>query len=377
MEFALSEEQEMLKSMARDFLTEKFTKKLVQELEADERGYTPYLWQEMVELGWTGLAFPEKYGGTGMCFQDLAVLLEEMGRASVTGPFFSTVILGALPIFSAGTEDQKEEYLALITRGEGLFTLAVAEEEGLYEAASIKTWAMANGSDYVISGRKFFVPDAHISDYLLCAVRTNGAANPEKGISVFIIDTKTPGITTTLLKTLSGEKLCEVVLDNVRVSGDNILGELNGGWEIVEAAVQTAAVAKCCEMVGAMQWVLEMTVNYAKERKQFGVPIGSFQVLQHYCAEMATIVDGSRYITYQAAWLISEGDPCRQEIAMAKAWVSDHSEQLVMLAHQIHGAIGFTMDHDLQFYTRRIKSAQSLYGDADHYHEVLAKEMAL
>jgi alkylation response protein AidB-like acyl-CoA dehydrogenase len=372
MNLALSEEQEMIRKMARDFLTDKFPKTVVKEIEQSEAGYSPEVWQEMAGLGWMGLAFPEKYGGSGMSFLDLAVLLEEMGRACLPGPYFSTVVLGGLTIADIGSEEQKQQYLRRIASGEIIFTLALTEASASYDADAIETKAIADKDGYVLNGTKLFVPDAHIADYMLVVARTD-----KKGLTIFIVDGKSPGISSTVLKTIANDKLCEVVFDRVKVPRENILGELNQGWKEVQKIIQRAAVAKCCEMVGCIQQALDMTVSYAKERKQYDRPIGSFQVIQHYCADMATDVDGTRLSTYQAAWMLSEGLPCTKEIAIAKAWAGEACQRVMALAHQIHGAIGVTIDHDLQYYTRRAKAAEVSFGDANFYREVVAQEMGL
>lgn len=377
MDLSLSEEQEMLRKASRDFLSDKCPKTLVKEMEEDEKGYSPQLWREMAELGWMGLVFPEKYGGSEMKFLDLSILLEEMGRACLPGPFFSTVVLGGLPILDIGSEEQKQEYLPQIADGKAMFTLALTELSGRYDAAAIEVKAVADGDDYVINGTKLFVPDAHIADCLLCVARTDEQAEPEDGITIFLVDAKSPGIGYTVLKTIASDKLCEVVFDQVRVPKQSILGQLNRGWREVQKIIERAAVAKCCEMVGGMQQVLEMTVDYAKDRKQYDRPIGSFQVIQHYCANMATDVDGSRFCAYQAAWMLSEGLPCTKEAAIAKAWTGDAYRRVLALAHQIHGAIGVTMDHDLHFYTARAQAAAATFGDADFYREVVARETGL
>ncbi len=376
MNFSFSEEQEMIKTAARDFLEGKYPKTVLREIEKDEKGYSPELWREMASLGWMGLVFPEEYGGSGMRFLDLSVLLEEMGRACLQGPFFSTVVLGGLTVLAAGNDEQKQNYLPGIARGETIFTLALTEESAQYDAASIQTTARADKGEYIISGTKLFVPDAHIADYILCVART-GKKAAEDGVTVFIVDAKSPGINYTVLKTTAGDKLCEVVFDKVRVPAENILGGLDRGWEVVQKAIERAAAAKCCVSVGLMQGALEMTVNYAKDRKQFGRPIGSFQAIQHYCAMMATDVDGSRYSTYQAAWRLDEGLPATKEMAIAKAWVFDAYARVTTLSHQVHGAIGVTIDHDLHFYTRQGRAATLTFGDSDFYREVLAREMGL
>jgi len=374
MKLTLTEEQEMLKKTARDFLAERCPKKLVKQMEESETGYSRELWQEMAELGWMGLAFPEKYGGGDMSFLDLAVLLEEMGRACLPGPFFSTVVLGGLSILGLGSEEQKREYLPKLICGEKIFTLALTEPGyHHYDASSVTLEASPDDGNYIISGTKLFVPDAHIADYLLCVARTK----LKNGISILLADAKNPRINYTVLKTLAGDKLCEVVFDQMPVPKANILGRLNQGWSAVQKIIEQAAVAKCCEMVGNIQQVLEMTVDYAKERKQFDRPIGSFQIIQHYCADMATDVDGARFSTYQAAWMLSEGLPCTKEVAIAKAWIGEASQRVIALAHQIHGAIGVTMEHDLHFHTRRAKAGELAFGDANFYREIVAREMGL
>ena len=377
MDLSLSEEQEMLKKMARDFLSDKFPKTVVKEIEESEPGYSPELWSEMAELGWMGLVFPEEYGGGDMSFLDLAVLLEEIGRACLPGPYFSTVILGGLTILDVGSEEQKQEYLPKIANGEAIFTLALTESSARYDAAAIEVKATASDDAYILSGTKLFVPDAHIADYILCVARTDEKAKAEDGITIFIVDAKSPGISYTVLKTIANDKLCEVVFDKVRVPKENILGGLNQGWSEVRKIIERAAVAKCCEMVGCIQQALDMTIDYAKERKQYDRPIGSFQVIQHYCADMATDVEGTRLGTYQAAWMLKEGLPCTLEVAVAKAWAGEACQRVMALAHQIHGAIGCTIDHDLQYYTRRTKAAEVTFGDANFYRSIVAQEMGL
>ncbi len=371
MDFALNEEQEILKRSARDFLEKECPKTLVREAEEDEKGYSTELWRKMAELGWMGLVFPGEYDGIGGSFLDLAVLLEEMGRALVPGPFIPTVVLCGLPILNFGTEEQKQQFLPQIASGDMILTLALTEAGGQYEASAIETRAEADGNDYVISGTKLFVPDAHVADYILCAARTG------KGITLFLVDAKSPGINSSVLKTIASDRPCEVVFDGVRVPKENILGQLDRGWDIVQGIMEQAAAAYCALMLGGAQWVLDTTVDYAKERVQFGKPIGVLQITHHKCADMATDVDCSRFITYQAAWKVSEGLPCTQEVSIAKAWVGEAYRRVCIHGHQIHGGIGFTMDHDMQLYFRRAKAAELAFGDGDFHREIVAQHIGL
>lgn len=377
MELGLTEEQEMLKTSARDFLEKECPKQLVRQLDESDKGYSPELWRKMAELGWMGLVFPEKYGGSGGSFLDLIVLLEAMGYNILPGPFLSTVVLGGLTILAAGSEEQKKEFLPKVANGEMIFTLALTEPSADYNAASIKTKATARNDGYVINGTKLFVPDANVANYILCVARTKEGKNPKDGVAVFLVDTKSPGVKCTLLKTLARDKQCEIIFDNVTVPKKNILGKPGQGWPIVEGAIQKATVAKCAEMVGGAQAALEMAVRYAKERVQFGRPIGSFQAIQHYCANMVTDVDGSRFITYKAAWEVSEGLPATMDVAIAKAWTSEAYGRVTLLAHQIFGAIGFTMDHDIHLYYRRAKAGEIMFGDGDFQRAIVASELGL
>jgi alkylation response protein AidB-like acyl-CoA dehydrogenase len=377
MDLGLSEEQEMLKKSARDFLQKECPKRLVRQLDDSDEGYSVELWRRMAELGWMGLAFPEKYVGSGRSFLDLAILLEEMGYNIVPGPFFSTVVLGGLAILRAGSEEQKMEFLPKIAGGEMILSLALTEPSASYDAASVKTKAIARDGEYVIKGTKLFVLNANIADYILCIARTKETRDPEDGITVFIVDAKSPGVTCTLLKTLARDKQCEVTFDDVTVSERNVVGKKDEGWPIVRDTLQKAAVAKCAEMVGGAQAALDMAVNYAKERVQFGRPIGSFQAIQHYCANMAMDVSGSRFVTYKAAWKLGEGLPAAFDAAITKAWVGEAFGRVTLSAHQIFGAIGFTMDHDIHLYYRQAKAAEIIFGGGDFHRAIVAQELGL
>jgi alkylation response protein AidB-like acyl-CoA dehydrogenase len=377
MDFGFTEEQEMLRTSARDFLTTECPAELVKEMAEDQQGYKPDMWAKMAELGWTGLAFPEQYDGMGMTFLDLAVLLEEMGRAVLPGPFFSSVVEAGFAVLEAGSEEQKKEILSKIATGEAIATLAVTEPSASYEPSAIAVTAKAEGDGYVIDGTKLFVENAHIADYIIVAARTKKGGKPEQGITLFVVEGKAPGITTTLLKTISGSKQCEVIFDKVKVPKSSVLGKVDQGWAAMEKVIEKAAVAKCAEMVGGAQAALDMSVAYAKERVQFGKPIGAFQAIQHHCANMLIDVDSSRFLTYQAAWKVSEGMEATMEVSMAKAWVNEAYRRVTQLGHQIHGGIGFCMDHDMPLYFKAAKTGESLFGTSDWHREKVAQGLGL
>jgi len=376
-DFGLNEIGEILKKSARDFLIAECPKSYIKEMAKDEKGYRPEIWRKMADLGWMGLMFPQKYGGGEGSFLDLVVLLEEMGRACLPGPFFSTVLLGGMTILDAGNEKQKSELLPLIAQGKLIVTMALLEPHSTYSEENIKMEAIDSSDSYMITGTKLFVPDAHVSDYIICAARNKSRLTNKDGISLFLVDTKSPGIKTTLLKTLAGDKQCEVRFEKVKMSRESILGELHRGWPCVQRIIHKAAISKCAEMIGGAQQVLEMTVDYVKQRIQFGRPIGSFQSIQNYCVQMLTDVETSRFITYQAAWKISEGLPYANDVAMAKAWVSDAYRRVVTLGHQCFGGTAYMEDHSLHLYLTRAKAAELAFGDADFHRESLALGMGL
>jgi len=375
MDFCFTEEQEMLRKTARGFLENECPKAMVREMAEDEKGYSPQLWHKMAELGWLGLVFPTRYGGGDGSFLDLVVLVEEMGRALLPGPFFATVVLGGLYVLEAGSEQQKEEFLPRVASGDTLLTLALTEPSGSYEAGSISVEAIPRQDDYVINGTKLFVPNAHVANHLLCVTRTKSGAKSDEGITTFIVDARTPGVTCTPLGTIGRDNQCEVLFENALVPKGNMLGELSNGWTHVEKVLQKATVALCADMNGGAQQVLDMTVSYAKERVQFGRPIGSMQALQHHCANMTISIEASRSLTYDAAWRISEGLPCAMEVSMAKSWASECYTQTTQLGMLIHGGVGFMEDHDLPLYYRRAKATEVILGDADSHREMIAREI--
>ena len=377
MDFDLGKEQVMLQKSARDFLKKECPMELVRDMMDDDKGYAPKLWQKMTDLGWQGLAIPEKYDGIGSNFLDLVVLLEEMGRALVPGPFIPTVVYGARTISAAGSDEQKQRFLPAIASGEAIMTLALLESSGSFGPDGIEVAATASGDDFVIDGTKLFVPDAHIADHLICVARTTESTG-EKGISLFLVDTQAKGIQIEVLTTMTGEKLCEVIFDGVTVPADSLLGGLNAGWPIVQDMLDEAVVAECAWMIGGARWILETSVSYAKEREQFGVPIGTFQAIQHKLANLAVEVEGSTSIVYYAAWSVDENDPGKTLAASAaKAWCSDAYTHAGFEGIQVHGGMGFTWEHDMHLYLKRAKSSQVTFGDADYHRERIAQLLEL
>jgi len=375
MEFKLNEEQEMLKTMARDFLAKECPKTYVRKMMEDEVGFSRDLWKKMANVGWLGLIFPEEYGGSGANFRNLSILCEEMGRALLPGPFLQTVLMVGMPILTVGTKEQKKEYLPRIVAGDMICTTAVLEEDGDFWPDGVQLKATQRGNDYILSGTKLFVNNAKGVDYILVAARTRRATTPEDGITLFLLDTTEWGIYIAPLKTMDQTRpQFEVKFNQVAVPASNIIGELHHGWPILKEAALKTTAAICAEMVGGGEWVLETTVNYAKERKAFGVPIGSFQVIKHKCADMFSGLEYARSLMEWAAEAVKENNPdASKAVSMAKSYCGDTYRMVCDHGVQIHGGIGFTWDHDMHLYFKRARSSDTAFGDAYYHRELVGK----
>ncbi|NOQ43409.1 MAG: hypothetical protein GQ560_02990 [Dehalococcoidia bacterium] len=377
MDLDFTEEQDMLRNSARDFLSTECDKATVRKIEESDEGYSPEIWSKMAELGWQGLMIPEEYDGMGMGLMDLVVIFEEIGRNVLPSPFLATVVLGTSPIVDAGTEEQKKELLPKVVTGEAILTLALTEPSVGYSADCVELKAEGKGDIFVLNGTKLFVEFASASDYMVVVARTKSGGNPEDGITLFLVDSKSPGIKIEPFVTTGMDKQCEVVFDNVSVPGASIIGKLDKGWPIVAKTLENATVAKCAEMVGGMQAVLDMSVAYAKERVQYGRPIGSYQAIQHMLADMFIRVIMSKNILYEAAWMVSEGLPAAGKLATAKGFCNEAYKKVTVDGVEVHGAIGTTRDHDMGLYYRRAIVADSTFGDTESQREAVAIQLGL
>ena len=373
MDFGFSEEQEMLRQSVREFLEAECPMTYVRQMMEDERGFSDDQWRKMAELGWTGLIVPEQYGGAGLNMVDMVVVLEEMGKVVFPGPFLASAILGGIAIDLGGSDAQKQRWLPGLADGSVRATLAQVEESGRWDAQGIQLPAKAAGSGFTLSGTKLFVHDAHNADVLVVPVRTGGAG-PD-GITMLLVERKAKGVGVRVLKTMDQtRKLCEVTFDGVTVGPDAVLGTVGAGWALLDRLVDRAKVALCAEMCGGAQKVLEMSVEYAKVREQFGKPIGSFQAIQHKCANMMVQVESAKSATYYAAWAVANDVPeAHLAACMAKAYTSDAYRFVSAEGIQIHGGIGFTWEHDMHLYFKRAKGSEVTFGDATYNRELVAQ----
>ncbi len=374
MEFSLNQEQIILKNEVRRFLQNECPLDFVKEMIMDEKGYSPALWKKMADLGWMGVWLEEKYGGSGGTFFDLSIILEEMGRFLLPSPFFSTVILGGVTITKWGDEALKKRFLPQIASGDTIMTMALSEREDSYNIDVCESKAEPKADGYVLQGKKIFVPNAHVANYIIFPSKTyeNGYSD---GISLFIVEKKSEGIEIIPLISLNLERQFEVSFKDVHVSKEDLIGKQGEGGNMIKGLWPIALSGRCCEMLGAMQRVFEITLDYVQKRRQFDRPLSAFQVIQHDCADMAIDIECSKLITYQAAWRISSGLRSDKEVAMAKAWTSDALKRITTMAHQIHGGIGFTEDQNLYLYFRYAKAKEVEFGDANFHKEIVAREM--
>jgi len=372
MEFDLSKPQKLLKDSAREFLTRNCKSKRVRELMNTETANDDELWQAMADQGWTGLVIPEEYGGLGAGLLDLTVVCEEMGRACLPGAFPATLFSTAL-IDRAASPKQKAEYLEAIASGSLKATVAQLEETADWDLNAINLKAMRDNGQLVVSGRKLFVPDAASADLLIC-VAASDSANGESPV-ILPVRKGANGVEIESMPSMDAtRKLYKVEFNNVSVNGADVFGADGNAFGALLQATQVATVALCAEMVGGMQWVLDTTVEYAKTRHQFGRPIGSFQAVQHQCADMLLMTESARSATYYAAWAVNEGaSNAGTAVSIAKAYCSDAFREVGNRGVQVHGGIGFTWEHDLQLYYKRSKASETMFGDATFHRERIAQ----
>jgi len=375
--FAFSEEQEELRRSVRRFLEDKSPVTEVRRLMETTEGYDPKVWAQMAnELGLQSLHIPEAYGGQGFSFVELVVVLEEMGRALLCAPFFSTVCLAADAIINAGTEEQKQALLPGIASGETIATLAFTEPSGKWDANGITMEATPDGSGgYTLDGTKMFVLDGHVANLIVVAARAAGTGGTE-GISFFTVAGDAPGLTRTALPTMDQtRKQAKLEFSGVKAEP---LGEEGAGWAALSKTLDQVAVCLAAEQVGGAQKCLDMSVEYAKVRIQFGRPIGSFQAIKHKCADMLLEVESSKSAAYYAGWAAAEdNDELPVVASLAKSYCSEAYFHAAAENIQIHGGIGFTWEHDAHLYFKRAKSSEILFGDPTYHRELLAQRIGI
>ena len=369
MEFELNETQKLFKSSARELFAQECPPSLVREMIEKNDPYSESLWGKLVEQGWTGLIFPEEFGGQGLGLVEMAVSFEEMGRALVPGAFLSTVALAGSLIEKAGSDDQRKKYLQAICDGEAKATVALLEESASWDPRRVSVLGDIRGNGLVIGGKKLFVADAATADLIITAVLV------ESELTLAVVNRSLPGVTINPMPSIDATRhLYEVVFDDVEVAASDVLARGDGARAALDYAIDVATLAVSAEMVGGMQWVLDASVEYAKTRKQFGKPIGQFQAIQHHCANMLLMTESARSAVYYAAWMMgNDTEQAPMAVSMAKAYTSDSYREVGNLGIQVHGGIGFTWDENLHFYYKRAKASELMFGDATYHRERIAR----
>jgi len=379
MDFRFSEEQEELRSMARSFLEEASGPEQIRAAMETPLGYDAKVWKQIAtELGWPCVHIPEEYGGLGLGYVDLVVILEAAGEAILCAPFFSTVALAANTLLEVASEPQKAAHLPAIAEGTATATLAFAEASGRWDADGVQATATPDGDGFVLEGTKCWVIDGHSADLILVAARAPGTSG-EEGLSVFLIDGNQPGVSRRALPTMDQtRRQAEIQLSAVRVGPEACLGEPGAAWPGLRRALDLAAIALAAEQVGGAQRCLDMSVEYAKEREQFGRPIGSFQAIKHKCADMMVAVESARSALYYAACIADDGsDDLSSNASLAKAWCSESYFQCASENIQIHGGVGFTWEYDPHLHFKRARASESCLGDPAYHRERIAVHLGL
>ena len=379
MDFRFSEEQQALVESARDFLASHSGPEAIRSAMTSELGYDKAVWQQIAtELGWPSIHIPEAYGGLGLGYVDLVVLVETMGEALLCSPFFASVALAANTLLAVASEEQKQHWLPAIAEGRTTATLAFTEQSGRWDASAIETTARAEGDGFVLDGVKTFVVDGHSADLLLVVARKPGTSG-EDGICIFALPGHTAGVERRVLTTMDQtRRLAEIRLTNVRVDRDACLGECGAAWPGLSRALDLAAIALAAEQVGGAQRCLDMAVAYAKERQQFGRPIGSFQAIKHKAADMFVAVESARSALYYAACIVDDqSDDLATNASLAKAWCSEAYFKCAADNIQIHGGVGFTWEYDPHLHFKRARASESWLGTPADHRERVAKALGL
>ncbi len=369
MALALNEEQQLLKDTAREFLAEHAPVGALRKLrdEGDETGYSSALWQQMSELGWAGIVLPEAYGGLDFGYQGLGAVIEESGRTLTASPLFASVVLGASAIELCGSEAQKTALLPKIAGGE--MTLALALEEGPHHnPLNIATTAEASGDGFVINGDKTFVLDGHSADTLIVVARSAGNNPGSDGLSLVLVDADTAGVTRTRMMMADSRNAAQINFSNVKVAADQILGDAGDAWPALEKVLDRGRICMAAEMLGGALECFARTLDYLKEREQFGAKIGSFQALQHRAAQLYADLELSKSVVIDALAAIDEGrDDLAVAASHAKAQLNDIYIHATNEAVQLHGGIGVTDELDLGLFMKRARVAVQILGDSSYH----------
>ena len=366
MNLDFTSEQDMLRKSVAEFLTKACPMEVVKEIEDSEEGYDPKLWKKMAELGWMELYYPEEYGGYGDPFLDVVIIMEEMGKAAFPSPYFSTVIQCGITILEGGSEEQKKAVLPKIANGKMIMAMAQYDESGSYDETGINMPAERSGENYILNGKKMFVMEANIADKIIVAARVKDA-----GVTLFLVDAKASGLTVNKMPTIGMDNCCEVIFKDVAVPEADLIGKPGEGWRILEKMFPRAIIAKSAEMSGGCKQTIDMTAKYAKQRVQYDKPIGGFQAIQHYMANMFLGYETCSNYLYEVCSYMEDGDDVSQKVHALKAKFNQQYKFITERGVQIHGGVGTTREFNMGVYYRKAAAAEYVLGDTNyHFHKL-------
>ena len=374
MSLVLNEEQTMLKDNAREFVQSRVPVKHLRALRdaKDDVGFSRDVWKEMVELGWSAIPFPEEFGGLGLGYTELGVVLEECGRTLVPTPLMSTVVLGGAAILKGGSDAQKKDLLPKVCEG-GLLLAVAFQERSRFHPYPALTKAERSGAGYTLKGAKTFVLDGHVADKLIVSARTSGDDDAREGVSLFLVDPKAKGVSIERMSMVDSRNAARVTLDGVEVGEDAVIGKVDAGAEVLDFVLDRATICLSSEMLGTFGEAFETTVEYLKTRVQFDVLIGTFQALQHRAVDMFCELELARSVVVDALKAIDDGrDDVSVMASAAKARCTDASKLVTREAVQMHGGIGMTDEHDIGLYLKRGGVSESTFGDAAYHKDRFA-----
>jgi alkylation response protein AidB-like acyl-CoA dehydrogenase len=373
LDLELTEIEEMLKNTALTFLQRDMPKDLLQSLLDTDTGYNDEIWKKAVDMGWLGIVIPEKYGGTDTPLTSAGVLFDALGTGPLPGPYFSSGILGSLIIMEAASEELKELLLPAMAAGERVVTLALTEPEYSWEPSAVQTTAKLEDGDFVIDGLKLFILDAGAATHFIVVARTGEGADPSKGLSLFLVDKETPGVSVSQVPGFLAGRSFEVRLSSVRVPQSDMLGDKDEGWPVLEQAIQKSIPVLCAYKVGGCQCLIEMALEYSRVRVQFGQPIGRFQRVQDHIIDMVHHTEAARWATYEALWKLDTQRPATESVHLAKVLASDGYWEVVTLAHQVFSGMSYSKEHAVSYHTRTSRSLYNFLGEPAYHRQQLAR----
>jgi len=373
LDLSLTESEEMLKKTGLDFMRRDAPKEVVQALQETDTGYTEELWRKAVEMGWLGIIIPEQYGGTGNSLTSAGVLFEALGTGPLPGPYFSSGILASSIILEAGTEEQKRSILPAIADGQQILTLALTEPAYSWEPGAVQTTATSKNGDFVLDGLKLFTIDAQAATHFVVVARTTKGGDAANGISLFLVDSKSEGVSVRRLPGFLAGRTFEVKLDSVKVPHSTLLGVKDEGWQALRRGIDKSIPVLCAYKVGGCQTLVEMALEYSRTRVQFGMPIGRFQRVQDMIIEMVDYSDAARWTTYECLWKIDTQRPAAESVHLAKAVSSEAYWEVCTLAHRVFSGISYSKEHPVSFHTRASRSLFSNLGDPSYHRQQIAQ----